>query len=281
MKKILFFCLISININISAQISLGTGTYEDKLPIDSFYEFTYSQQIFPKTEINATAAGTITGLKFYLSPTANISGSNNWTVYLGHTTLTDFTNITGFLPTTSLTNVFTGTITNNAGVVSITLTTPFAYNNINNLVLAVDENNPGINNSNDRFYSYPSTTNCTVFYRDEFDVDPNNPPIVSSKYYNKSRITFEGLTRSSLGVEDVSVAKQIIAIYPNPAKDFLSIKSDSKIKSYIIYDLSGKTINKGTDVSGNINVSTLTKGTYLLVAHFENGTETTEKFVKQ
>jgi|GEM_PF-2895442 len=72
-----------------------------------------------------------------------------------------------------------------------------------------------------------------------------------------------------------------IQIYPNPATDFINIKSTAKIRSAEIFDMSGKTvksINRITD--GKIAVSELVKGTYLLQIQTEKGTETL-KFIKK
>ena len=126
-----------IDINI-ASTSVGTA------PISSFFSYSYVQQIYPKQEVNANAAGNITGLIFYVDPSSTISDSSNWTVYLGHTTKTAFISGTDWIPSTQLTQVFAGTVTKNNNKVEVTFTTPFAYNNIDNLVIAAKENAPSM-----------------------------------------------------------------------------------------------------------------------------------------
>ncbi len=143
MKKILLLCLLMVNMLISAQITLGQGsTVVGKVPVDSYWEYSYSQQIFTKQEINANAAGNITGLKFYLDPAGIITNSSDWVVYLGHTSKTEFTSDTDWVPVSDLTEVYAGTVSNVNGMVELTFATPFPYNNTQNLVIAVDENNP-------------------------------------------------------------------------------------------------------------------------------------------
>jgi len=58
-----------------------------------------------------------------------------------------------------------------------------------------------------------------------------------------------------------------IIIYPNPAHDILSIKSDEKLKSYRIYNISGQllisqTVNNTNEI--NININALQPGVYIL-----------------
>lgn len=76
---------------------------------------------------------------------------------------------------------------------------------------------------------------------------------------------------NQLAVSDV--VKQNLTIYPNPADRaiFLNSKED-KIKSYELYDMNGKLIKKENVGAAKyeINVSNITKGTYLLNVNLEN-----------
>ena len=68
---------------LQAQITLGAGSTDvGTAPISTYYGYSYTQQIFTKQEINANAAGNITGLKFYLDPAMSIASSSEWVVYL-------------------------------------------------------------------------------------------------------------------------------------------------------------------------------------------------------
>ncbi|RTZ45997.1 hypothetical protein EJ377_15300 [Chryseobacterium arthrosphaerae] len=51
--------------------------------MSTFFSYSYVQQIYPKQELNASAAGNITGLTFYVDPSVTITDSSDWTVYLG------------------------------------------------------------------------------------------------------------------------------------------------------------------------------------------------------
>jgi hypothetical protein len=83
-----------------------------------------------------------------------------------------------------------------------------------------------------------------------------------------------------LGTNEISkTTANNLSVYPNPSKGEVNIKSDKKIKSTSVIDMSGRTI-KATD-SGNTDISSLPKGTYLLKVDFSDGTSTTEKVIKQ
>ncbi|MDQ0593783.1 hypothetical protein QFZ37_002152 [Chryseobacterium ginsenosidimutans] len=203
MKKLLLTYLLLIGTLISAQITLGSGTTSGgtstsvaTVPWSTYYGYSYAQQILSKANINADAAGNITGLKFYLGASSVITNSSDVVVYLGLTNKDSFSSTTDWIPTTSLTQVFSGTVTNNAGVVEITFPTPFAYDNVNNLVIAVDENKSG-DDGGERFYTYSNGTNKTLYYRND-TTNPNPASITQTgtRSATQSVVTLVGLTPS-------------------------------------------------------------------------------------
>lgn len=74
---------------------------------------------------------------------------------------------------------------------------------------------------------------------------------------------------------DNDMVENTVELYPNPASDFVNINSKLKIKSWEIYDLSGKQILKGN--SNKINVANFIKGVYLINILFENGKNVSKK----
>ncbi len=201
MVKLLFSCLLMISVSLTAQINLGTGSTDVGVaPVSTYYGYSYVQQIYTKQEINANAAGSITGLKFYLDPSMSLTNSSDWVVYLGHTSKNSFSSDTDWVPVSQLAQVFSGAVTNSNGVVEVTFATPFAYNNTDNLVIAAKENTPGYdtNDYDDVFYIYDGVSGSSLYYKNDTTIpDPASPPTGNLVPY-KSVITITGLTASSL-----------------------------------------------------------------------------------
>jgi len=81
------------------------------------------------------------------------------------------------------------------------------------------------------------------------------------------------LNNPSANTTEIGPYKNII-IYPNPAKDFISVKFNNSTteKNYTIADITGKIILSGQlqNNSSNINVRKLKKGTYFLKIGFDH-----------
>ncbi|WP_139421064.1 WD40/YVTN/BNR-like repeat-containing protein [Chryseobacterium mulctrae] len=93
--------------------------------------------------------------------------------------------------------------------------------------------------------------------------------------------TVGGVYKSSgsLGVNDaINKKNNNLSIYPNPTKGEVNIKTDKKIKSTTVLDLSGKVLTVGS--SETVNLSAFTKGTYLVKVEFSDGSSKTEKIIK-
>lgn len=199
MKKtlqLLLFCSLSLfALNSSAQVNVGTGTLTDQaLPIEPYFGFSYSQSIYLASEINAS--GSITGITFFADAGTVLTSSNDWVVYIGHTTKTSFSSTTDW--ETGLTEKFAGIITSVGDQVTITFTTPFVYNGTDNLIVAVDENAAGYNGSGDDFLCSSVGADRALTFRD----DTNNPDplgVLPTASYNRQaipNIQFIGITQA-------------------------------------------------------------------------------------
>ena len=180
MKKIIFsLFLISFVMALSADITIGTGTTTDQhLPIYPYYGYSYSQVIYLQSEISA--AGDITELSWYFNG-SSLSNSNDWTIYIGHTTKTEFSSDTDWIDVSTLTEVWNGTFTSPtaAGWINFDIT-DFTYNNTDNLVIAVDENASSYNSSSDNFYCSAVSGNRAIeYHNDSTNPDPTSPPTAS------------------------------------------------------------------------------------------------------
>lgn len=85
--------------------------------------------------------------------------------------------------------------------------------------------------------------------------------------------------RTTLGVTDEVAKNTNISIYPNPATDFVSIKSESKINNVEVFDVSGRKVQVKLN-DNKLDVRNLNSGTYLITIETKEG-KTTEKFIKK
>jgi|GEM_PF-2291985 len=163
-------------------VTIGSGTSTSTYyPIYSCYGYNYSQQIYLGSEITGagwSGGGQISKIRFFLSYSPGSPAQwNNWTVYLGNTTQSNFSSSSNWIPVSGMTSVFSGIIPTTAGTwVELTLTTPFVYTG-GNLVVAVDENSPSWSCTAE-WGSYTSTSGnrAMLYYSDGTNPDPASPP---------------------------------------------------------------------------------------------------------
>lgn len=94
--------------------------------------------------------------------------------------------------------------------------------------------------------------------------------------------TVGGMFKSAqnLGVADmINNKNKALSIYPNPTKGEVNIKTDKKIKSSSVFDITGKSVLKSE--SDRVNLSSLPAGAYLLQIEFTDGTSSSEKVIKE
>ncbi|WP_052248477.1 glycine-rich protein [Chryseobacterium taiwanense] len=88
------------------------------------------------------------------------------------------------------------------------------------------------------------------------------------------------ITSSSLSTSEVRT-KNDINIYPNPTTDFLNVTKVSDKATYKIYNVAGQLVSKGDMNGGIINVSALTKGTYMITIEDKGNDFFKSKFIKK
>ncbi|MNK05579.1 hypothetical protein D3C87_234620 [compost metagenome] len=168
---------LSFGQTVTTILDTGTGT-SPYVPIHGNYDYSYTQQIYLATDFNAAVAGQmnqITKVRFFNS-TGNLISGNNWTVYMGSTNKTTFDSNSDFIPVGNLTQVFSGILTASGANtwMEITLATPFVWDGVSNVVIAVDENAAGWSNINWRVH--PTGANRSIYIsRDGANVDPAAP----------------------------------------------------------------------------------------------------------
>ena len=163
------------------EITVGNGTDNDnRTPVCFQYKNSLTEMLYFADELTG-AQGMITEITYYNNFTNNLINKPT-TLWLGETTQTNLTN--GWIPSTSLTEVFNGTVSYPSGTNSVTiqLSTPYFYNGGNLVVMAfrpMDTQNYG---STD-YFMHDTTLDHedrTRYERDDTIVlDPANPPEVS------------------------------------------------------------------------------------------------------
>ncbi|MGI6197872.1 MAG: choice-of-anchor D domain-containing protein [Candidatus Cloacimonadaceae bacterium] len=187
----LMLSVFSIGNAATVQIGSGSGS-TGYLPLSGSYAYSYTQQIYTQEQINC--AGTITKIRFYYV-SGTIDNNKDLTIYLGHTQKDTFSSTGDWVAYSDLTQVFSGDVSSlmpasTYAWMEITLSTPFAYNNIDNLVLAVDENTPDSGNMS--WGAFTSGSSTGIYYRDNTtNPDPSNPPYANGRTNIINRIQLE------------------------------------------------------------------------------------------
>jgi hypothetical protein len=192
--QLIIICLFCLLNKSNAQVTIGSENLVDKrLPIELSSNYNYTQTIYLSSEIYTS--GNITSLSYYATPTTVISNANNWTIYLGHTTKSAFSSTSDWIPNSNLTQVFSGIVTLSGGVATIIFDTPFAYNGIDNLVVAIYENTPSANSPSDDFYCTATSGNRALSLRAAVNsINPSSPATASSIVTAIANITFGGIS---------------------------------------------------------------------------------------
>ena len=119
-------------------------------------------------------------------------------------------------------------------------------------------------NLGSEYYELLDENNVTIIYGRDFGFEESTS--IKNEYLSLSKPT------------DIN-----FMIYPNPAKDYINLTSESIIDGYIIYDIKGSLISKGINNNSNdltINLKNIYSGIYFLEIKSGNIKETV-KFIKK
>lgn len=102
------------------------------------------------------------------------------------------------------------------------------------------------------------------------------------KIVNDLNNNYPVLKFQTLAIQDYTIGAVNIEIYPTMTDRLLKIKSNNEVLDYTIYDLNGRLIRneKLKKNQQEINVSTLSKGVYLITLSTNKGFKT-QKFIKK
>ena len=155
-------------IGVETNLNLGYPVYPS-------FEYSYTQSIYLQSEVGVAD---IISKIWYDFEGSTLEHSNNWTIYIGHTTKTQFDNENDWVDVSTLTEVYSGIFANpeTKGWIEFDIT-DFSYNGTDNLIIAVDENSVESDPLEDnRFYSSSVNNKRSIIDRSDSDnIDPASP----------------------------------------------------------------------------------------------------------
>jgi hypothetical protein len=156
-------------------VTVGQGGSTGRMPLDMFYMNSLFETVYLASELNI--GGLLTGIQFYNNFQTNLPNMPT-NIWVGETTQTDLA--AGWIPSTQLTQVFTGNVNYPSGPndILITLTTPYAYGGGNLVVMVERPMDTDYYSSSDVFVTQTGTVAARTrnVYSDSTDFDPANPP---------------------------------------------------------------------------------------------------------
>ncbi|MGB0368297.1 MAG: LamG-like jellyroll fold domain-containing protein, partial [Flavobacteriales bacterium] len=168
MKKV-FYIITAILFTVFANettaqetiVSIGTGTGTSNGPPARPNSESYGQTLYYPGQVGQ--AGYITKLAYKRYDTQAYTNAMHWTVYLGNTTQTSFfgsLNYDDMIPVGNLTQVFDGNVEVTSTEIIVSFDTPFYYDGVNQLVVAVNELTLGKHHSYLKATAYGTATNA-------------------------------------------------------------------------------------------------------------------------
>ena len=168
-----------LNVNVypegTVAITVGTGNSTGRMPMDFFYYNSLFETIYLASELNI--GGLLTDIQFYNNFSSNLPNKPT-NIWVGETTQTDLS--AGWIPSTQLTQVFSGNVNYPSGPnnILIHLTTPYPYGGGNLVVMVERPMDTSWYSSSDVFRTQTGTVSNRTrnVYSDSTDYDPANPP---------------------------------------------------------------------------------------------------------
>ena len=185
------FATFSTRCISGGDISIGSGTTTSSyLPSYSFYNYSYTQQVYLASELNGP--NTFHSISFNCSSLSS-SPTRNYQIFLMHTNQTGPTS--AWLPADSAKLVYTGNVTWHTGWNVIDLDSVFEYDGISNLALLVLDNTGSYVGTNS-FLTHTSTSVSRYVYNDGSAYNPMNMSSTGSTTSSRNNIILGGICDS-------------------------------------------------------------------------------------
>jgi hypothetical protein len=201
-QKALICLILLLPLLVGAQtITIGNGeVLHQGLPLEPAARFSYSQQLFYAAEIDHSGSITHLGFNYHINSNVFYEANKHLSIYMGHSalnTLEDWVSIQ------SMVSVYDGVLSLDSfdaglpgsGWLMIPLQTPFNYDNLYNLIIAVDENSDASGNTADDFFCRSVTGSRAIQCQSPtVNPDPLNPalPATQKEHLSNIRLVFSG-----------------------------------------------------------------------------------------
>ena len=226
---------------------LGEATNNSYLPMNSLYNYSYTQQIYTAEEIGQ--AGTISAITVWLYGNDNLY-EMPYDIYMVETDKETFESNTDWITVAESDKVCTGTVTvhnTEAEAYTFKLDTPFEYSGTGNLVVCfLNKTGMWTSGLNGMVFGANTDPVRSIYFRnDNTLVDPTNPTVTatSTTYArNVMQIEFgDGGGSGELTVHNGSTTNGFVPVYGYYADAYL--KSEFVMPAAELADMAGSDIN--------------------------------------
>lgn len=270
-----------------------------------------------EVQVAAVCSGTpgaySTSVNFSTAPvvyctSASTSGQFN---YISNVTLGTVNNTTTgstYSNFTANTSLQPNLLPNSTNSISVSLTTTVAGASYNGMAAWIDFNKNGTFEASERVLNMPVTglaigatpvsgsftvpstalTNTplrmrivTVLINSQFVGESIPEDFACGGFPNGEVEDYAVIINAPLATNDVAGPKNDIQLYPNPVSDILNVTKVSDKAAYKIYSAAGQLVRHGNINNGQINVSELTKGGYVITIEEKGKDLFSSKFIKK
>lgn len=282
MKKLILSIIATVCIAFisfgQTTISIGTKTGQGSTNVllstsTTINRYSRTISLYNPNEIIGAggSAGTITSLSWDKNGTGEYTTNNAYIrVLLKNVTQSTWPSAPDWnTETTGATEVFTSTtysIPTGTGWKALPFTTPFVWDGTSSIAVMVE-------------WDRSSAPTADIQWGRSTDASTNATRVGSTSLnaltflINGNRPIVQFVITATASVDDV---RNIVTMYPNPTSGVVRLSSNEIMNFVTITDLSGKIVfeNELTGVEGQVDLSTLAQGMYLLRVNSRQGVST-------
>ena len=213
-------CKSPVVYDCQVEKTVGTGNVAIRVnPIDVYYDYSYTQQIYDASEIGLGGPGILGSVSFYYTHTEGLTVSNV-NVYVGNTTTTTFSSNTAWITPANMTLVYSGEVDIANGWVTIVFNTPFNYTG-GGLVVALNKmSTEWIDYTGSPWQATSTGTNNKTIYISSYTITaPYNPasPGTGTRITNRPNAKFAFCDKQyTLNPNDIYGEGATVTMVPNP-----------------------------------------------------------------